>query len=208
MMHLPPASSAPLLSRRLGKRPRHPRVTGPPPATAQGGSSSRRYGAGNADPDTTTAAGRSARPGARRSATPARGPVTAPRRGRPVQEKDDYARSAALRTPRTDRPAAKAVMHSTIQPGAQRGRSTPLDGCAESGRPHDRADGARTGRSERPAIAKQSAGRPRKIGSVRSLSGTLVAQCDDRWSWPSREIRRSARPARREGIARDRGLPG
>ena len=87
MVHLPPASSAPLLSRRLGKRPRHPRVTGPPPATAQGGSSSRRYGAGNADPDTTTAAGRSARAGARPIRYTCPRPANGARRGRLVQEK-------------------------------------------------------------------------------------------------------------------------
>ena len=81
---------------------------GPATSDGAGRSSSRRYGAGNAGPDTTTAAGRSARPGARRSATPARGPGNGARRGRPVQEKDDYARSAALRTPGTDRPGSQA----------------------------------------------------------------------------------------------------
>src|SRR5215470_17007771 len=48
---------------RTGPSPGHrPRatygVTGPPPATALGGPSSRRYGAGIADPDTAAAAGR------------------------------------------------------------------------------------------------------------------------------------------------------
>lgn len=48
------------------QRPRHPRATGPLTAAALGGPSSRRYGAGIADPDTTAAAGRvsQARPGA------------------------------------------------------------------------------------------------------------------------------------------------
>ena len=86
-MHLPPASSAPLLSRRLGKYPRHLRVTGPPPATVQEDLPPRRYGAGNTDPDTTTAAGRSARPGARPIRYTCPRPGNGARRGRLAQEK-------------------------------------------------------------------------------------------------------------------------
>ena len=82
-----PGQFCPVTEPPPGKRPRHPRVTGPPPATAQGGSSSRRYGAGNAGPDTTTAAGRSARPGARPIRYTCPRPGNGARRGRLVQEK-------------------------------------------------------------------------------------------------------------------------
>lgn len=82
-----PSQFCPVTEPPPGKRPRHLRVSGPPPATAQGGSSSRRYGAGNADPDTTTAAGRSARPGTRPIRYTCPRPGNGARRGRLVQEK-------------------------------------------------------------------------------------------------------------------------
>src|SRR5215470_3905286 len=59
MTHPSPGQLCPVLGHRLGIDARAAYgVTGPPPATALGGPSSRRYGAGIADPDTAAAAGR------------------------------------------------------------------------------------------------------------------------------------------------------
>jgi len=59
MTHPSPGQLCPVLGHRLGIDARATYgVTGPPPATALGGPSSRRYGAGIADPDTAAAAGR------------------------------------------------------------------------------------------------------------------------------------------------------
>jgi hypothetical protein len=52
-----------------------------------------------------------------------------------------------------------------------------------------------TGSSARAHRPGQSSGRRLMLDSVRSPSGTLVAQRDDRWSQPSHEIRRSGRQA-------------
>src|SRR5215468_899714 len=58
MTHPSPGQLCPVLGHRLGIDARATYgVTGPPPATALGGPSSRRYGAGIADPDTAAAAG-------------------------------------------------------------------------------------------------------------------------------------------------------
>lgn len=75
----PPASPAPLPSRRLGINARATHVSRARHQRRRRGSSSRRYGAGNASPDTTAAAGRVSQAGAPgRSAAPPGGPVTAP----------------------------------------------------------------------------------------------------------------------------------
>ena len=82
-----PGQSCPVTEPPPGhQRPRHPRVTGPPPATAQGGSSSPRYGAGNTGPDTTAAAGRVSQAGRPASRSTSRQPGDGARRSRRVQE--------------------------------------------------------------------------------------------------------------------------
>jgi hypothetical protein len=87
MIYLPPAQSCPVTEPPPGhQRPRHPRVTGPPPATAQGGSSSRRYGAGNAGPNTTAAAGRVSQAGRPAIRSTSRRPGDGACRSRRVQE--------------------------------------------------------------------------------------------------------------------------